>query len=514
MSAVKWTTDRAAGIAVAVASFVYALSALLSVPGYMAAGDSLYHFDVSRKIWAGDLAPDPSRSFPWTIYAEWPVDHCWGFHVLLAPFAAFRSSELGMKVAASVLFATLLVVMHVTVSRRRVPFAWVWALASVLFSSQDWRYLQLRGGVVMATIALVFAENAFFSDRTRRRRITVVALSALASLTYNGAAILLPLHLAGIAGLALDRSAGGRSVLRERLYEPVLTAVGLVLGLLVNPYMDRKGSTFRFAWFHITKMGGDAANLFVGRENVEFNPFPLSALYREPVWSALLVLVVLVVALLFVRWRRGEALERDHLVYGALTLAFIVLTSRAIRLREYSVPIGFVFFASFSRLYLREKVMRSFLPSVLFVVLLGGAAIGQWFKNIERIPRVHPPIDLYAGARPILEANAGAPVVNIVEGDASMLLWEWSHVRVAHALSPYFIYYRDPALYEDLRTLRTDKREDVLTATVERFKARGCRLVSVRYELPFHSFALKHPALLRPVFVNTSNGARIYEIVP
>lgn len=506
--------NRAAGIAVAVASFVYALSALLAVPGYMAAGDSLYHFDVSRKIWAGVLAPDPSRSFPWTIYAEWPVDHCWGMHVLVAPFAAFRSAELGMKVAASVLFAAFLVVMYVTVTRRRVPFAWVWALASVLFSSQDWRYLQLRGGVVMAGIALVFAENAFFSESTRRRRGVIVVSSALASLVYNGAAILVPLHIAGIVGLALDRSSDGRSALRARLYEPLLTIAGLALGLLVNPYMDRKASTFRFAWFHVTRMGGDAENLFVGRENVEFNPFPFSTLYREPVWLALIVLVVLVIVMLVIRWRRGEALERDHFVYGALTVAFVVLTSRAVRLREYAVPIGFVFFASFSRLYLREKVVRSFLPSVLFVVLLGGASIGQWFKNIERIRRVHPPIDLYAGARPILEAHAGVPVANIVEGDSSMLLWEWGDVQVAHALSPYFIYYRDRGLYEDLKTLRTERREDALVEALERIKSRGCRLVSVRYDLPFHSFALKHPRLLRSVFVNLQNGARIYEIVP
>jgi hypothetical protein len=36
--------------AVAIASFVYAASALLAVPGFMASGDSLYHFDVARKI--------------------------------------------------------------------------------------------------------------------------------------------------------------------------------------------------------------------------------------------------------------------------------------------------------------------------------------------------------------------------------------------------------------------------------------------------------------------------------
>lgn len=513
MCAVSLRVDGIARIAVAIASFVYAASALLAVPGYMAAGDSLYHFDVARKIWAGDLAPDPSRSFPWTIFSEWPVDHYWGFHLLIAPFAAVRDSELGMKLAASVLFAAFMAVVHGVVKRRAVPFAWVWPLASVLFSSQDWRYLQLRGGVMMAAIALVFAENAFFTSRTRVRRAGIIGLSALSSLSYNGALILAPLHIAGMVGLALDRREEGKRAFHARRFEPVLTVLGLALGLLVNPYMDRKASTFRFAWFHVWKMGGDAENLFVGRENVEFNPFPLAALVREPIWLALLVFVGVAIAVLVRRHRRGEGVDRDQLVYGALTLAFVVLTARAVRLREYAVPLGFVFLASVSRSFLREGVLRSIVPNALFVVLVGGAAVGQWYKTIERIPRVHPPMDLYAGARPVLEAHAGVPIANIVEGDSSLLLWEWGGVQTAHTLSPYFIFYRDRALYEDLRTLRIEKREDLLAPALSRIRERGCRLVAARHDLPFHSFARAHPELLRSVFRNPQNGARIYEIV-
>jgi hypothetical protein len=185
MSAAKWTRERAARIAVAVASFVYAASALLAVPGFMASGDSLYHFDVARKIWAGDLAPDPSRSFPWTIYADWPVDHYWGFHLITAPFAAIKDSEIGMKLAAATLFAVFLVVLHGVMIRRKVPFAWAWAFASVMISSQDWRYLQLRGGVVMAALVLVFAEVAFFVEDARRRRIAIVVITALSLLSYR-----------------------------------------------------------------------------------------------------------------------------------------------------------------------------------------------------------------------------------------------------------------------------------------------------------------------------------------
>lgn len=493
-------------VVVAIASFVYATSVLLAVPGYMASGDSLYHFDVSRKIWAGDLAPDPSRSFPWTIYADLPVDHYWGFHLLTAPFAAFRDSETGMKIAAAVLFAMFLVVMHGVMRRHKVPFAWAWTFASVMISSQDWRYLQLRGGVVMAALALVYAEVAFFVEDDRRRRIALVVVAALSSLSYNGALVLLPLHLAGAFALFVFE----RERDWKKLAEPMLGVVGLALGLLVNPYMDRKASTFRFVVFHVRNMGGDPEHLFAGRENVEFNPFPLHALWTEWIWSVLLVILLAAIVLLVRKKTRGEKIERDQIVYGALTLAFIVLTARALRMREYAVPLGFTFLAVALRPFLEGRIKHVFRVNGIAAVVMILLAARQWSKSVERIPRVHPPIDLFEGARPILEAHKGVPVANLVQGDSSMLLWEWGGVQAAHALSPYFIYYKDRALYDDLKTLRDDSTEGPARAAFERIRARGCRLISSREGLAFNAFATRHPELVRIAF---ARGSRLYEIV-
>src|SRR5262249_10162842 len=162
-----------------------------------------------------------------------------------APFAAFRDSEIGMKLAAATLFAALLVVLHAVMRRRKVPFPWAWTFLSVMISSQDWRYLQLRGGVVMAALSLVFVEVAFFVDDDRRGGLGLVGIGASSSLPYNGALPLVPIPVAGLVALLIvERD-------RRRLSEPLLTAAGLALGLLVNPYMDRKASTFRFVAFHV-----------------------------------------------------------------------------------------------------------------------------------------------------------------------------------------------------------------------------------------------------------------------
>lgn len=362
----------------------------------------------------------------------------------------------------------------------------------------------------MAALALVFAEVAFFVDDARRRRIALVVIAWVSLLSYNGALALVPVHVAGIVALAvLEKD-------RTRVFEPLLTGLGLVLGLLVNPYMDRKASTFQFIVFHVRNMGRDPERIFAGRENVEFNPFPLHALWDEWIWSVLLVVVLAAVIVLVRKRRRGEKLDRDQIVYGALTLTFIVLTARTLRVREYAVPIGFTFLATVARPWLQtrlgdlsaRKTFRYGAIAVLVMILL---AARQWSRSVERIPRVHPPIDMFQGARPILEAHKGAPVANLVQGDSSMLLWEWGGVQATHALSPYFVYYKDRPLYDDLKTLRENPDDEAQRAALTRLRARGCRLVSSRDDLAFNAFAFRHPELARVVF---ANGARLYEIAP
>jgi hypothetical protein len=494
--------------AVVAVAFAYAASVLLSLPDRMAAGDSAYHFAMAERIWHGEIVPDLRASFPWTVFADMNVDHYWGFHVMTSPFALVASPEIGMKLAAATLFALLLGTLYAVLVRHRAPYAWVWTFASVLFSSQDWRYLQLRGGAPMASLLLVLVEIAFFVERRRARVAALVGVSWFAMLVYQGAIVLLPFHVAGVIGLALATRGPRRF---ERAVEPAFTAVGLLLGTIVNPYVDRRLSPLRFAVFHAVHGTGDPAGLFAGNENAELFPFPVRALVTDWGWSVLGALVLAGLGWVIARRAKGHTVRTDVVVYAAMTAAGVVLMARAIRLREYSVPIAFAFLG----MVLRDAV--TWRPP-RWVALVAGAvltacAYPQAKRSQHIIETVSKPLGLYAGARDVLRAHAGQPVANVVQGDSTFLMWEWPTVQVAQLLNPYFIYFHDRALYDDLQALRHPKSDGAVVDAVRRLAARGVELVAARDSIEFHAVAARHPEALRRAYTNARYGAVLYEIV-
>jgi hypothetical protein len=185
--------------------------------------------------------------------------------------------------------------------------------------------------------------------------------------------------------------------------------------------------------------------------------------------------------------------------------------ARAIRMREYAVPVAFVFFACVARDTLRVKVPRWTSPLAAAVLLVAGCL--QAIKTRQVIETVSKPLGSYAGARAILETYKGAPVINIVQGDSTFLMWEWHEVQVAHVLNPYFIYFHDRPLYDDLNALQHPTDDETALASLEHLASRGSRLVAARDGLPFHAIAQRHPDRLRRVYLNPRYGGAIYEIV-
>jgi hypothetical protein len=490
-------------LATGLAAAVYAASLLALRPGFQPSADSHYHFSVAREIAHGTLVPDVARGLPLTVLRDMPVDHYWGYHLLLAPFALIPNPEFGMKVATVVLFAAVCASMVAFLHSRGVAYAWAWGLLPMLFSTQDWRFLQLRGGQLVVPLLFATTQLAFFEPRARWRRTGLVALGAAGMLSYNGAIVLLPFHIGGTAALlCLDRAALG-----NRAWEPTLTALGLALGLTVNPYMDRRASTWRFAALHVGDMGRDTAHLYDDQPIAEFHGFPPSVLLSHPEWLVLLAAVL--VALVLVARRASAHRERsDAVVLAGMAVAGIALTAHAMRTREYSVPVAFSLLAVVSPRAIETRSL-----SALLAGLLG---IGAWTHGRTTLPLIasHLPTHQYGGARPLLEANGSRPILNIAEADYCLLRWEYDRVVCVQALSRYFIYPY-PALFHDVWVLHDRAETSPETAAVlRRFWDRGVRLVAVHRTHSMMRYAKSHPELLAPVFESPVDGATIFALDP
>jgi hypothetical protein len=494
---------RMGALFVAACAAAYAATLLALRPGYQPSADSHYHFVIARLIARGHWVPDVAHALPFTVLRDMPVDHYWGYHAVLALFALLPSKELGMKVATVVLFAGVPLSSYLFLRARGVAVAWAWALGAILFSTQDWRYLQLRGGQLMVPLLFAMAQVAFFEPRPARRRAWLLGIAYVAMLSYHGAVVLLPLHVGGALALALlcPRRRG-------QLLEPLVTLAGLALGLTLNPYMDRRASTWRFFALHVGEMGRDSAHLYDDQDIAEFHGFPARLLLMHPEWL-LLLLAVLVAGVVVVRRARSTPPAEDEAVTApvallGMTAAGVVLMAQAMRTREYAVPIAFALLAT-----LAPKAVPSRLQSAVVGALMAAAMVVHGRSTLPLIA-AHLPTAQYRGAKGLLEANGDRPILDIAEADCGMLLWEYDGAVCVQGLSRYFIYPY-PALFHDVWELHDHGDTSPETPDIlRRFWAMGVRLVAVHRTHKMEAYAEAHPDILRLAFRSPINGASIY----
>ncbi|HET9959591.1 MAG TPA: hypothetical protein VFQ61_34100, partial [Polyangiaceae bacterium] len=492
--------------AAAVTACLYALWVLSDIPTHHPSADSHYHFTVAREIGRGVLAPDPARGLPFTVLRDMPVDHYWAFHVLLAPFTWIGDYKWGLRWAASVGFAAVIASLAAFISARRVPNAALWALCAMLFANQDWRYLQLRGAQCMVPLSLLIVELAGFRRASRTRQLALVGTAFIGIWCYHGALVLLPYAaVASCAAHCLDpalRQLHARVLAVMR--DTACVATGLIAGLLVNPYMDARFSTFRFLVFHVTRMLADPQNLYTDVV-AEFHGFRGDYFVYMPEWGLLFLATVGTLLWVASRWIVQRPPSRSARVIAAVCILGMLLTWRAVRMREYSVPVAFALLAVvWSGRSLREPgILSKFgLPAVCALLLLWAMKLRAPETRVQIGQSL--PTDLFHGAASILERNGEHPILNLAEADYGMLRIETPRVVCVHSLSRYFIYpYRD--LYDDVWLIYRDAmRSDVRTrAALERFARRGVRIVATHGNRALDAWALAHPESLRPVFQST-----------
>lgn len=510
------------------AGFFYAFVALRLAPGFIASAVSVFHFAIGRRVASGDLVPSMVERLPWTIFADMPVDHYWGYHLLLGFFALIDGGEFGMKLASAFFFGALFACLGGVLALFRVRLAAAWALMACFMPSQDWRYLMLRGEQWIVALALLVCAVAFGVRTRATRRILLLVIAYVAMLSYYGAVFLLPFHVAGVAALFIAERRGivendsSLPSARELLWEPLFTLAGLALGLTLSPYMDARASTWRLAHLHLFQMATDARNLYGEQEVSEYDPFPLEMLLERPIWAALLVALLAGLAWLVMQAKRGAKLRRDEILAAAFAVTGLVLTAGIVRMREYGVPMAILFLAVLSKrssgaldLWWSRNAPR-ISPNVVRLALFVGiflALVGRAPQTGDRL-HWHLPIHQYEGARDILVANGTRPILNISEADCGTLLWQYEDAVCVQGLSRYFI--EENSLFrQDLWELQwREDGPDEIPDIVDRFYARGVRLMATHWMHVMERYAQAHPERFERVFQSADEDVAIWRLLP
>lgn len=492
----------------------YGGSLMLSRWWYQASADSNYHFAVAREIARGNLTSERSPHLPWTVLSDMAVDHYFGYHALLAPFAWIPDPVLGMKLSTLLFFCAVPLSVYWFLKSRAVPLAWVWALTPLLLSNQDWRYLMLRGGHLIVPLSFAFLHFAFFASTQRRRRWGIVFVAWLAMLCYHGALVLLPLHVAGLLSLGLLR----RDLLEKgQGWEVLLTLVGFALALTLNPYMDASASTWRFLWYHVGYMNFDPADLYPGLR--EFGPVPFYLLVQNPIFWIFPLVVVVVAARVISRRVAGARPTHAQAVLLGAALVGLVLAARAIRMREYAVPWALCFLATMTPAVPAKWPMLRKLAPAIAGALACCVLLLKWPDTFAALGK-HLPTDQFSGARPLLEETAGRPVLNIAEGDYTTLRFEYPDVVAVQGLSRYFLYPNKP-VFDDVWELRRTNDPTRRLQILQRFYDRGVRLLAVQHRNPVFDYAEQHPEVLQLAYrasykrpTAALEGSSIYRLDP
>ena len=484
---------------VVVIATVYAGTLILARFKYQASQDAYWHFAAAREIASGGLRGEAEPRLPWTILAQMPVDHYFGFHLMLAPFAALPNALWGLKLATLAFFVVVPLALLWFLRARAVQWAWAWCFLPLLFSNQDWRYLMLRGGNWMLVLSLLFLQAAFFMPSVRRRRVSILLVCYLATLSYQGGVLLLPLHVAALlSAFALRRDALDRS----RLWEPALTALGLALGFIVNPYMNASAAPLRLLWFHVSYMNLDPAHLYPGLR--EFGPMPLAYLPANPVFIIAPCVVLGIAAWVVVRAVRGQRPSYEVSVLLGAALVGMALTARAIRMREYGVPWAMLFVAAATPALAPSALRKIISPALALATCL--LLLIQWPDTFDLLGD-HLPNAQYEGARPLLQAYRGPPVLNIAEGDYTTLRWEDPDVAVVQGLSHYFLYPNRP-VFDDVSAIRDSPNPAVQLSALHRFYQRGVRLVAVQQRHASARLFEQFPAAFRLAYRSPASLVR------
>ena len=402
--------------------------------------DGYYHIKLASLMRTDGLKPD----FPWlplSILNEGEFyDHHFLFHVALIPFT-FGDLRLGAKWAAvtfaSLAFLSVWYLFH----RQRIPLGWLWALA-LLGISDAFLYRMSITRAQSLSLAVLAIGFTWILEGKHRQLGVLAFLYVWLYDAFPLLPILAVLHLVSIALIE-----------RRFEYRPLLfIGVGIVLGLLINPYFP---DNIVFSFRHMLPKLTDATSVSVGNE---WYPYDTGQLLKNSL-PALVAFGSGILAL----GLTGRKMDARTGMALLATLLFGLMLFQARRFIEYFPPFALIFAAfAWAPLFPNPQpasasqaraglwiVLRDNLPAFILAIAVVSSAI-QSIPATQDSLRKSKPYSTYAGASTWLEDNTsvGERVFQTDWDDFPRLFYYNTHNTYLVGLDPTYLQLYDQEAYD------------------------------------------------------------------
>jgi len=429
-----WSTAWLQGLLLFVVCLVPLVRLIFATPGFVG-NDDYYHTRISSEIIEQKrLALD----FPWlpqTILSEDRfVDHHLLFHLYLAPWVVLEDIQ-GAKLATAVIAAGVFVAAWGFLRGVGVRYPAVWTVALFGVSSPFlYRMLMIRTQGA-SLLLLIVALHVLFQKHYR----VLLPLGFAYAWLYDGF-VLLPAFavLYGVAQAITER----RLVWRPLVY----SGLGVVLGLLINPYFPHN---LEFILEHL----GAKTSLSGVRVGTEWYPYQTATLLDNST-GAMLALALGILWPSF-RGRRTDTIITTLLLVALLTLYMLFRSRRFI---EYYPAFALLYCAvawGRGEISLPAGFWEKWKP-VWQVVLIAGVSgtaaflVYDTYSDAATLIKGARDVEYMAGASDWLEDNtaAGTMVFQTDWDDFPYLFFHNTHNTYLVGLDPTYLERADPELWD------------------------------------------------------------------
>jgi len=430
----------------------------------MADNDGFYHIKLSWLMRMEGLKPE-FPYLPMSILNESEFyDHHFLFHVALIPFT-FGDLRMGAKWAAVVFASLAFLVVWYLFQRQRVPYAWLWALG-LLGISEAFLFRMSIPRAQSLSLGMLALAYAWLLEKKYKH---LAVLGFIYVWTYDAFPLLVALAVLHFFAVALTE--------RRLEFRPLLyTSVGIVLGMIVNPYFP---DNLIFSYHHMLPKLADATSVRVGNE---WYPYDTKQLLD----NSLPALVAFGSGALALGLTARKMDARTALGLF-ISLLFGMMLFQARRFVEYFPPFALIFAAFAWAPLLASKpdpaqatstprpqfmsLLQSYLPVTVLLLMVVLGIVGS-ISPARAAVDASKPYGLYANASLWLEKNtpAGSQVFQTDWDDFPRLFYYNTHNTYLIGLDPTYLQLYDADLYDlwvDITQGNVEKPSQIIATTFD-----------------------------------------------